>query len=316
MDDRSHSPSRNSALELTWIAGGDSAGGVDKLTGAIGLPLVAAVLHPLLGLLVQRAAKLGVSQPVVLGFANLMTLAVFLLYLRPDFSAALGFMDVLAVVSGLCFFGGQWFAVQAVRNGDLVVNSSAMGLKVLIVAALSASVGLEKAGISLIAGALLAAAAVYLVTGATAERWKANRVTLWLTLAACVFFACADFLVGWKSRETGAARWLIIMMGTAGVVSVFMLIPRWEQVKDAFSDKASALPVAGAGLLMGLQALVVNMAFSIFGEPTLSNIAYSTRGVMAVFIVWAIVNRGRSGLGGRQLAGAALMVLALAVALI
>ncbi|MGJ8644945.1 MAG: hypothetical protein ACSHX9_16190 [Luteolibacter sp.] len=288
---------------------------MDKLTGAIGLPLLAGVMHPLLGLLVQRATKFGVRQSVILGFANLMTLAIFAVYLRPDFSAELGFTDVLAVVCGLCFFGGQWFAVQAVRKGDLVVNSSAMGSKVLLVAVLSASVGLEKAGIGLIAGALLAAASVYLVTGATAERWKANRVTLWLTLAACVFFAFADFLVGWKSRETGAARWLIIMMGTAGVVSVFMLIPRWEQVKRAVSERCTALPVLGAGMLMGLQALVVNMAFSIFGEPTLSNIAYSTRGVMAVFIVWAIMKRGRSGLGWRQLAGAALMVLALVVAL-
>ncbi|MEP3212015.1 MAG: hypothetical protein ABJQ29_02365 [Luteolibacter sp.] len=279
------------------------------------MPLIGAVLHPLLGLLVQRATKLGVRQPVILGFANLMTLAIFSVYLRPDFSAEFSFIDVLAVISGLCFFGGQWFAVQAVRNGDLVVNSSAMGSKVLIVAVLSASVGLEKAGIGLIAGALLAAAAVYLVTGATAERWKANRVTLWLTLGACVFFALADFMVGWKSRETGAARWLIIMMGTSGAVSVFMLIPRWEQVKLALSERSTALPVLGAGVLMGLQALVVNMAFSIFGEPTLSNIAYSTRGVMAVFIVWTITKRGRSGMGVRQLAGAALMVLALAVAL-
>lgn len=290
-------------------------GSVDKLTGAIGLPLVGAVLHPLLGLLVQRATRLGVRQPVVLGFANLTTLAIFSLYLRPDFSEAFGFPDVLAVVSGLCFFGGQWFSVQAVRNGDLVVHSSAMGSKVLLVAVLSASVGLEKAGIGLIGGALLAAAAVYLVTGATAERWKANRVTLWLTVCACVFFAFADFLTGWKSRDNGAARWLIIMMGTSGGVSVFMLIPRWEQVKGVFSEKTLALPVLGAGVLMGLQALVVNIAFSSFGEPTLSNIAYSTRGVMAVFIVWAIMKRGRSGLGGRQLAGAILMILALAVAL-
>ena len=272
-------------------------------------------MHPLLGLLVQRATKLGVRQPVVLGFANLMTLAVFSVYLRPDFSVQFGYYDVLAALSGLCFFGGQWFAVQAVRKGDLVVNSSAMGFKVLIVAVLSASVGLEEAGVGFVLGALLAAAAVYLVTGATAEKWRANRVTLWLTLGACVFFAFADFLVGWKSREAGAARWLMIMMGTSGEISICMLVHRWEQVRTVFSQKASALPVFGAGLLMGLQALVVNMAFSIFGEPTLSNIAYSTRGVIAVFMVWALVNRGRSRLGGRQLAGAALMVIALAVAL-
>ena len=81
---------------------------MDAWSGAIGLPLLGAVMHPLLGLLVQRATKHGVRQPVILGFANLMTLAVFFFYLRPDFSAEFGFYDVLAVVSGLCFFGGQW----------------------------------------------------------------------------------------------------------------------------------------------------------------------------------------------------------------
>lgn len=280
------------------------------------MPLAGAALHPLLGAMIQRATRLGVRLPVVLGFANLLTLAVFSAYLRPDFSAAFGFYDGLAVLNGFLFFWGQWFSVQSVRKGDLVVHSSTLGFKVLIVAVLSASVGLEKAGPGLIGGAVLAAFAVYLVAGATAERFKANRTTLWMTLMACVFFATNDFLTGWKSHEIGGARWLILMMITTGTLSIGMLIHRWRDVRETLTRAESALPVLGAGVTLGVQALLVNLAFSWFREPALSNIAYSTRGVMAVFFVWAIANRCREPLGGRQLLGAALMVAALAMVLL
>jgi len=289
---------------------------MDAWSGAVGLPLAGAALHPLLGAMIQRATRLGVRLPVVLGFANLLTLAVFSAYLRPDFSAAFGFYDGLAVLNGFLFFWGQWFSIQSVREGDLVVHSSALGFKVLMVAVMSASVGLEKAGAGLIGGAVLAAAAVYLVAGATAERMRANRKTLLLTLVACVFFATNDFMTGWKSQEIGGARWLILMMMTAGLLSVGMLLPRLAQVRSAFSKRETAVPVVAAGVALGVQALMVNLAFSWFREPALSNIAYSTRGVMAVFFVWVIVNRCKEPLGGRQLLGAALMVVALALVLI
>ncbi len=280
------------------------------------MPLAGAALHPLLGAMIQRATKLGVRLSVVLGFANLLTLAVFSIYLRPDFSATLGIYDGFAVFNGFLFFWGQWFSVQSVRKGDLVVHSSTLGFKVLIVAVLSASVGLEKAGPGLIGGAVLAAFAVYLVAGATAERLRANRTTLWMTLVACVFFATNDFLTGWKSHEIGGARWLILMMITTGTLSIGMLIHSWRDVRDVVSKTETALPVIGAGLALGVQALLVNLAFSWFREPALSNIAYSTRGVMAVFFVWVIVKKCGEPLGGRQLLGAGLMVAALAMVLL
>jgi len=280
------------------------------------LPLLGAALHPLLGAMVQRATRKGVRMSVVLGFANLLTLAVFAAYLRPDFSRAFSFIDGLAMLNGFLFFCGQWFSVQSVRKGDLVVHSSALGFKVLIVATLSASVGLEKAGAGLFGGALLAAFAVYMVTGATAERWKTNRATLGLTLLACVFFATNDFLTGWKSNEAGAARWLLLMMITAGTLSIGILIPSWRDVKSMLGAKATAWPTLGAGVTLGVQALLVNIAFSRYEEPALSNIAYSTRGVMAVFFVWAVTSREKSALGWRQLLGAALMVAALALVLV
>jgi hypothetical protein len=289
---------------------------VDAWSGAIGLPLIGAALHPLLGVMVQRASRLGARLPVVLGCANLLTFVIFALYLKPDFSAPFQRYDALAIFNGFLFFWGQWFSIQSVRHGDLVVHSSALGFKVLMVALLSASVGLEKAGPGLLGGAVLATMAVYLVTGATVERFKANRMTLWLTLLACMFFATNDFLTGWKSFETGGARWLMIMMATAGMLSLGMMAWKWRDVCFTFGNRATSLPVLGAGITLGIQSLLVNLAFSWFREPALSNIAYSTRGVMAVIFVWMIVKRCKEPLGARQLAGAILMVIALAMVLI
>jgi hypothetical protein len=236
--------------------------------------------------------------------------------LNPDFSAPFQRYDALAILNGFLFFWGQWFSIQSVQRGDLVVHSSALGFKVLLVATFSAFVGLEKAGIGLFGGAVFATLAVYLVAGATMERLKANRLTLWLTLLACVFFATNDFLTGWKSHETGGPRWLMIMMMTSGILSIGMLAMRWRDVRETFVKSQTALPVIGAGLTLGVQALLVNLAFSIFHKPALSNIAYSTRGVMAVIFVWMIVKRCKEPLGARQLIGAILMVIALAMVLI
>jgi len=287
-----------------------------EFTGALGLPLIGAALHPLLGVLIQRATTIGVRMSVILGVANLMTFTTFYFYLDPDFSAAFGYYDLLAVLNGMLFFGGQWFSIQSVRKGDLVVHSSALGFKVLLVAALSASVGLEQAGAGLIGGALLAAAAVYLVAGATVERFKANGMTLWLTLLACVFFGLNDFLTGWKNQEIGGHRWLILMMSTSALMSLVMLISRHKDVLRAFGEKKPAVLILSAGLALSMQALAVNLAFSVYREPALSNIAFSTRGVMAVFFVWAVMNRCKEPLGARQLIGAILMVVALGLVLV
>ncbi len=289
---------------------------MEAWSGAISLPLIGAALHPLLGVMVQRASRLGARLPVLLGCANLLTFVVFALYLKPNFSEPFQRYDALAIFNGFLFFWGQWFSIQSVRRGDLVVHSSALGFKVLLVATFSAIVGLEKAGVGLIGGAVLATLAVYLVAGATFERLKANRMTLWLTLLACVFFATNDFLTGWKSFETGGPRWLMIMMATSGLLSIGMLLLRWRDVRETFGKAEIALPVIGAGITLGVQALLVNLAFSWFREPALSNIAYSTRGVMAVIFVWMLVKRCKEPLGARQLIGAILMVIALALVLI
>ncbi len=285
------------------------------LSGAVWLPLIGAALHPLLGWCVQQGTSRGSSLTVTVAVANLVTALIFLGYLKPSGSWLLSGKDWWAVGNGVLFFLGQWFSIQSVKSGDLAVHSSALGLKVLVVGFFSMLVGLEASSWSLVTGVILATYAVFLVSGGSAEGWRKHRVTLGLTLIACLFFGLNDFLTGWQSREIGKDRWLTLMMGSSGLISLLLLMKRKKQVGDIFSSSATAGFVLGAGGLLGVQALAVNLAFSTYGQPTLSNVVYSSRGLMAVLFLYCIGKRSDPRFVKKQTIGAVLMVIALAVVL-
>lgn len=284
-------------------------------SGAIWLPLIGAALHPFLGWCVQEGTRRGVGLTVTVAVANLVTCVVFFFSLNPSGGWVLSGLDWWAVGNGVIFFLGQWFSIQSVKSGDLAVHSSALGMKVVVVGVLSMLVGLESSSWGLVTGVILATLAVFLVSGGSLEGWRKHRVTVWLTFLACIFFGLNDFLTGWQSREIGPDRWLTLMMGTSGVISLGLLVSRkGEMVKLVKSPGVRGF-VFGAGVLLGLQALAVNLAFSHYGQPTLSNVVYSSRGLMAVLFLYLVQKRGDPRLMKEQAMGAVLMVIALAVVL-
>lgn len=288
---------------------------VEHPGGAVWLPLLGAALHPLLGFCIQEGARRGVGLTVVVATANLVTCLIFFATLSPSGSWALSGGDWWAVGNGVIFFLGQWFSTQSVKSGDLAVHSSALGMKVVIVGMLSLMVGLEDSSWNLVGGVILASLAVFLVSGGSLEGWRKHRSTVLLTLLACFFFGLNDFLTGWLSRDIGADRWLTLMMGTSGMISMVLLFGRRDQVQALVGMSAARWFVLGAGVLLGLQALVVNLAFSRYGQPTLSNVVYSSRGLMAVAFLYWVLKRGDPSLIKEQILGAALMVIALALVL-
>lgn len=285
------------------------------MSGAVWLPLIGAALHPLLGWCIQQAAARGVRLTVTVAVANLITGFIFFCYLEPEGDWHLSGRDWWAVGNGVLFFFGQWFSTQSVKSGDLAVHSSALGMKVVIVGFCSMLVGLEPSSWNLISGVILATFAVFLVSGGSAEGWRTHRATVGLTLLACLFFGLNDFLTGWQSRGIGAARWLMLMMGTSGIVSAVLLLRRKDQVKALILSPGVGGFVMGAGLLLGIQALLVNLAFSHYGQPTLSNVVYSSRGLMAVAFLYLIGRKSDPRFVRKQTFGAVLMVIALAVVL-
>ncbi|MDA7672378.1 hypothetical protein N8617_00480 [Akkermansiaceae bacterium] len=279
------------------------------------MPFLGAALHPLLGWCVQRGSGAGVRLGVIVGIANLITTVIFFGYLRPELDLHLVGKDWWAVGNGVLFFFGQWFSIQSVKSGDIAVHSSALGIKVIIVGFFSMLVGLESATLGLITGVILAVVAVYLVAGGSAEGWKIHRKTVGLTLIACLFFGTNDFLTGWQAQSVGTTRWLCLMIGTSGIISLGFVFMRRDSLSFFVETPRIGLVVLGAGLALGVQALLVNIAFSEFRQPTLSNVVYSTRGVLAVLFLLLIGRKVDVRFRWKQAAGAVLMVVALAAVL-
>lgn len=288
---------------------------VSELTGAIILPLIGAALHPFLGVFIQRCTKAKLGLTLIVAFSNLITAVIFALYLKPEGGWALHGKDWLAVLNGILFFTGQWFSARSLKSGDLAVHSSAMGVKLIIVATLATAVGLETSRPFLIPAALLACVSVFMVAGGSIASWREHWPTVGFTLLACVFFGLNDFMTGWQAREIGAARWLVILFATGGVLSLGLLAARIPQIKELAHSGTTKWFLLAAGATLGVQALIVNIAFSEFRQPTLSNVAYSTRGVMAVIFLWCLGQRKTGGVFAKQISGAVLMVVALILAL-
>ena len=107
----------------------------------------------------------------------------------------------------------------------------------------------------------------------------------------------------------------MLMMGSSGLISAGLLVNRRQQLVVIWKDWKIARWVIGAGVLLGVQALVVNLAFSGYGKPTLSNVVYSSRGLMAVGFLYLIGRRSDPRFVKKQTAGAILMMIALGVVL-
>lgn len=288
---------------------------MSEFTGAILLPLIGAALHPFLGVFIQRCSRGGLGLTLIVAVSNLITAAIFALYLKPHGGWMLHGKDWLAVLNGVLFFVGQWFSARSLKGGDLAVHSSAMGAKLIFLAVLTSSVGLETSRPFLIFAAVLACVSVYMVAGGTLAGWKEHRSTVGFTLLACLFFGTNDFMTGWQAIHIGAARWLVILFATSGVLSLGLLAFRIPQIKDLAHTGNVKWFLVAAGVTLGVQALIVNIAFSEFRQPTLSNVAYSTRGVMAVLFLWILGQRKTGSAFAKQIAGAVLMVAALILAL-
>lgn len=286
------------------------------MSGAILLPLLGALLHPILGWSIQSATKRGVSLILIAGLCNILTVTVVLAWKRPPGSfLTLSSLDWLAVANGILFFFGQWFSIQSVRRGHLAVHSSALGAKILVVALLSIGFGLESGRPFLLLAVTVATLAVFLVAGASLSGWRAHRKTVGLTLLACLFFGFNDFLTGLHGSTVGTARWLALMLGTSALMSVFLVASRAKQLPALLSSGTAKWFVLLAGLMLGIQTVLVNIAFSEYAQPTLSNVAYSSRGVMAV--LWLVLFGGVAGKEhwGRRILGSLLMITALWLAL-
>lgn len=280
------------------------------------LPLASAIIYPIGSIFIKRgmAEGGGFFRGVIV--SNLFMSACFPLLLffaePPDWGHVFW-----PVIAGVGFFLGQLFTVIAIRIGDVSVQAPLMGTKVVFVAVYSTFLRPDEVPPLLWAGAAVTAVAVFLIGGTSPSAFRKAWKTILFSLISCAFFGLTDTLVGYRSQAFGPVPFIVMMTMILGAMS-FLLLPF---VKGRFRDipKAGWKGLAIGGGAMGLQAVILNLSLSTFGQATAQNIVYSSRGLFGVLMIWllgAFLGNREALVAGsaemrRRLAGSLLLIVAI-----
>ena len=266
------------------------------------LPLASAVIYPFASVFLKRAIGEGCGLLRTAFVSNMVLFLVFICALpfneKPPEWNYVGW----PLVAGLCFFGGQVFTFVAIRSGDVSIQSPLMGVKVIFVALFSFILKPEEVPGLIWVGSILAAAAIFLLGGASFKSFRDNSKTVFWSLLACACFGGSDTLAGYKSAEFGPIPFIVTMVLVVAVLSSFM-VPFFSSPLKSCPRKAIGFAALG-GLAIGIQGLILNLSLAFLGQATAMNIIYSTRALWGVLIVWilgALLGNNEAALHGHKI---------------
>jgi drug/metabolite transporter (DMT)-like permease len=281
------------------------------------LSLAASVLYTFGVLFIKRSTRWKFDAWRLTFVCNLMTTILFLPLLALGGTIpSVGLLWQPAVVAVL-FLSGQVFTILALTRGDVSVATPMLGLKILMVAALSYSISGDPITTELWIAAALATVSIALL-GASGGRASHNRVgfTAACSVAAAGSLALFDVLVQTWSPAWGVGRFMPLMILAAAVFSL-LLIPRFEARLRDIDRSAWRWILAGSGLI-GLQSVIFTSTIAVWGQAALANVVYSSRGLWSVILIWWVghwFSETERQLGSRVLAirllGAALLTTAI-----
>jgi len=292
------------------------------------LPLASAIVFVVAALLLKRAADLGADvwrTTRIINYTSALVSTPLWLLGGTIPSASLWWQPAVA---GMLFFAGQVFTLLALSTGDVSVATPVLGVKILLVALLTAVLIGDPIGARLWAAAGLSSAAIALlnVNGGVARAQAHARVGTTLALAAlgATAYACFDVLVQKWSPVWGTGRFVPLAMACAAAYSLAphrFGAPR--RAPDEQTSPAYTRWLVGGAVCFAVQGLMFISSISIYKQATSANVLYSSRGLWSVVAVWGIghwfTNRERH-LGARVLAwrfvGAILLMAALLMVLL
>lgn len=288
--------------------------------GLLWLPLGAAFLYTISTLFLKRALEAGTGPMRATFVTNILFALVFLPGLWFAEAPISTELMITSLVASLLFFGGQVLTVLAVEKGDVSVATPLMGTKVIFVALfLSLMLG-EPPSFAVWFGAFLCAGAVFLLRGETVTERRRLLPAILLGLASAMVFGAADVFVQRGGGEFGFTPFVPIMFGLIPLYSLG-LIPFFKRPLRAISREAWKWLLI-SGFIVAVQAQMMALAISLYGNATLVNILYSTRGIWSVALVgmagaWFAIREQKTPRAAllRRLIGSLLLVLAVVIAL-
>lgn len=286
------------------------------------MPLVAAMLYPLGAMVVKRASAAGVGVWRTI-FVNNAVFALFysLFWFRggPPINWGLWWQPVSIT---LLLFGSQILMFYALEQGDVSVAVPVFGVKVLIVALISPFFLAETWNVRVLGAALLAMGGVGCLNFRSGEQ-SVQRVGLTLLTAglSAVGFAVFDILLACWGPVWSVGRLLPIIMWI-NLPLTFMLIPKFKEPLSALPPKAWPW-LAGGAVIMATQSMIFIYCLVEYGNVTVANVLYASRGLISVILVYSIGRRlgnmerehGSQVMGWRFL-GALMMLIAILLVLI
>ncbi|WP_309397689.1 DMT family transporter [Cerasicoccus maritimus] len=225
------------------------------------------------------------------------------------------------IMAGTGFFIGNFLTFMAIKYGDVSVQAPMMGTKVVFVAAFSVIMGAGPVPLTWWIGAGLTAIAIFLLSFSDWSNRRAILKTAVLALAASAVFGLTDVLV-MKHAGGFSPGWFLALVAGVLALESLLLIPCFEgRLRDT---PRKAWPwILGGAALMSMQAVSLGSGLAFWGDATALNIIYSSRGLWSIVFVWGIgslfANREREAgnkVMGRRMAGALMLVAAIALVLI
>lgn len=282
------------------------------------VPLLCALLYPAGTLLMRRAIDAGADLRSTLLVNFWAMAAVFLPTLVLETRPVPWEAWWQPLLIGLTSFAGQGCAILAIASGDLSVATPALGSKVILVALLTELILGQTVPLPWwIAASLSFAAVFFLQAGAPHRRRRAWRALL-LSSAAALFFAIGDVLIQKWAPGWGAFHFLPFMALAAAAYSLTLLpglkAAPWRLPRGGFRW------LALASLLLGAQTLLLTFVIARYGQVTLVNIVFSSRGLWNFAMIWFLGHWFRNterqagaGVMRLRLTGAALMFAAILI---
>jgi drug/metabolite transporter (DMT)-like permease len=285
------------------------------------LPLLSGFIYVGGALFLKRAAELGANVWRTARTCNFITAAVFAPLVVLGGKMPLRELWWQPAVVAVLFVLGQVFTLLSLRIGDVSVATPVLGLKIILVAIFTTFLIGERITPSLWAAAVLSTVAVGLLQFNGASTHRNLGATIILAGLAAASYALVDVHVQKWAPAWGAGRFLPLTMGFAAVLTL-SLRPRSKEPMGQSTGLERPWVIGGATCL-ALQAVLLVSTIAIYGQATLANVLYSSRGLWGVVAVWLVggwfSNREhRHGVRvlAWRLCGAALLMTAIVIVLL
>ena len=158
------------------------------------LPLAAAIVFVVGALLLKRASDLGADvwrTTRIINYTTALVATPLWLLGGTIPSASLWWQPAVA---GILFFAGQVFSLLALSTGDVSVATPVLGVKILLVALLTALLIGDPIGARLWTAAALSSAAIALLNIGGAHPHRRVGTTIVLAALGATAYACFDVL--------------------------------------------------------------------------------------------------------------------------